>query len=132
MTSNLSPNYEDRYPKEQWLDDFHHVFESGARLPVVARLPAFEEYFYQKYPDDPRAEEKIYRLVFACNYLHSRIHDFDTGDAAVVGVKGGIVTDYLVIALYRLFIAEPLDRLTSDYKPELILKMVEEQKIMNG
>lgn len=132
MPSKPSPNYEARYPIAQWLDDFREVFESGARLPIENRLPALEEYFYQKYPDDPMAEERIYRLVAACNYLFSHIHAFDSGDAAVVGAKSGIVSDYLIVALYRLFVAEPLYRLTADYPPERILEMVREQKRLNG
>lgn len=132
MPSNSLPDFETRYPAAQWLVDFHFVFAAGAPLPMEERLPALEEYFYQKYPDDPRAEEKIYRLVAACNYLYSHIRDFDLGDAAVVGNETGLVSDHLVIALYRLFVGEPLYRLTSDYDPAVILKMVREQKDLNG
>ena len=123
MNQDTNPHYS----PTQWVADFHHLFGLFRTFPVDLVPSELDEYFYQKYPDDPFGEENYRRLKCAWSYYQRHKKAFDEGDILVYGDDGSLVHRNLLLALYRIFAALPVETLDHDFKTDLVMRYAREQ-----
>jgi hypothetical protein len=124
--------HEDAYPSIEWIDDFFGLCATAGGKEEEELMQVVDDLFYRNHPDDPQAEEKKSRLVAAYNYFVRHLDSLSVGDAAVFGEQRGLVSQHLVVALYRVFSILSPARFREDFDPAIMLKMVAEQKKLNG
>jgi hypothetical protein len=119
---NSNPNY----TPANWLEDFRALI-GFTNVDMEGTPEKLREHFYVKYPDDPHAEQNYERLKRAWLYYAKHRSEFDEGVILVSGSKGTLASQHLILALYRLFAAMPIETLSHDFKVELVMRMAKEQ-----
>jgi hypothetical protein len=117
-----------QYPPEQWLKDFSFLLTTARKFPREKLKSSLENYFLEFYPDDKFSLENRCRLTASFNYFMKHLEDFNIEDIGVVGESGSLISDHLIIALYRVFAVAPLDRLEEDFGIDKVIELAREQK----
>jgi hypothetical protein len=117
-----------QYPPDRWPKDFRHMLELVAKLPDPERLPAFERYYVQNYPDDPNSYDNCLRMVHCFRYFEAHLAEFAVEHWASFERESSDVSPHLVAALYRLFTGVQPEHLGRDFPVSIVIDLAEEQQ----
>ena len=112
MQTPATPTYE--YSIDEWVSHFDRVFRS----PGQSSKADLMGYFRAQYPDGPEGWWKLKRFSDALAYLAQHSPDFE--EFVVVHERRGLVSEPIVVALWRYYARIPDEHLGNAPDVEMI------------
>jgi hypothetical protein len=122
------------YTLHEWLDHFKASSEFSLQGQSKGSGRGWaEEYFAKTYPNPLEASYKRRRFVAALEFLEVNASVFDVEKVAVVDPKASLLSNALVLTLFRFYGPIPEANLGVDHpSPEMILEMTKDYMSSKG
>jgi len=112
------------FPESEWIEQFRVAFQEAGTPSEEQKRAAFQESFFESRLDSPYAEENLYRLLAACDFLRDNLSFFDSAkDTLVRGESQILIQAELIRALGVMFLSMP-KTLMEDIEPKMILAIM--------
>lgn len=92
-----------KYQLKDWLADWEEILRQSLTMPKERENDAIRNYFLSRYRTPSEARWRAERIFAALRYLETHAFSFESSGYALASSRGGTVSSYLTLALYRFF-----------------------------